>query len=282
MCHRKALLADMQSMSECMRTNRRQGTAEVVSFINRQAEDARDQAKSLIDNAIDRIIKASQNITVYIENRRQTKLHRLSECLDRFDSDADVLKSRLSRRIFLPARTLVELRAKYAYNMFDASSTVPIPRADERFFDSYRYYDELVELRQKWTFLQAALTTIYFPAKKDISLDQILTFVEYRHDRALENYREYLSNNGEFKETAVKSKDVLLHELSFLARKRGLTSEVNNFTHVRQDTPLGSTRQTGETDDYKRRFHRLDASMKALEKHFQTTSLLLTNNNQQI
>ena len=87
----------------------------------------------------------------------------------------------MSRRIFLPARTLVELRAKYAYNMFDASSTVAIPRANERFFDSYRYYDELIQLRQKWTFLQAALTTIYFPAKKDISLDQILTFVEYRH-----------------------------------------------------------------------------------------------------
>ena len=74
MCHRKALLADMQSMSERMQANRRQGTAEVVSFINRQAEDARDQAKNLIDNAIDRIIKASQNITLYIENRRQTKV----------------------------------------------------------------------------------------------------------------------------------------------------------------------------------------------------------------
>ena len=65
--------------------------------------------------------------------------------------------------------------------MFDASSTVTIPRANERFFDNYRYYDELIQLRQKWTFLQAALTTIYFPAKKDIALDQILTFVEYRH-----------------------------------------------------------------------------------------------------
>ena len=74
MCHRRALLADMQSMSERMQVNRRQGTAEVTSFINRQAEDARDQAKKLIDNAIDRIIKASQNITLYIENRRQTKV----------------------------------------------------------------------------------------------------------------------------------------------------------------------------------------------------------------
>ena len=110
------------------------------------------------------------------------------------------------------------MRAQYAYNMFDAASTVKLSRANERFFDSYRYYDELIQLRQKWTFLQAALTTIYFPAKKVISLDQILTFVECRHvsearqanalqmllslslqDRALENYREYLSNNGETK-----------------------------------------------------------------------------------
>jgi hypothetical protein len=72
--------------------------------------------------------------------------------------------------------------------MFDKSSRMMIkPECEdvqiknERFFENYRYYDELINLREKWTFLQAALTTVYFPAKKDISLDKILTFLEYRH-----------------------------------------------------------------------------------------------------
>jgi hypothetical protein len=39
----------------------------------------------------------------------------------------------------------------------------------------------LIYLREKWTFLQPALTTVYFPRKKDITLDKILTFLEYRH-----------------------------------------------------------------------------------------------------
>lgn len=51
----------------------------------------------------------------------------------------------------------------------------------ENFFDDYRYYKELINLRQKWSFFQAALTTVYYPQKKDISLDKILTFLEYRH-----------------------------------------------------------------------------------------------------
>ena len=87
--------------------------------------------------------------------------------------------------MFLPAAKLLELRQKYAYNMFDTSSRInqckDIQRKNERFFENYRYYDELINLREKWTFLQAALTTVYFPAKKDISLDKILTFLEYRH-----------------------------------------------------------------------------------------------------
>ena len=82
---------------------------------------------------------------------------------------------------------MLDLRRKYAYNMFDSMTspmvkeTTEIQRKSEKFFDDYRYYHELVNLRQKWTFLQAALTTVYFPAKKDISLDKILTFLEYRH-----------------------------------------------------------------------------------------------------
>jgi len=86
---------------------------------------------------------------------------------------------------------MLELRRKYAYNMFDTSSSssmlmiksegIDNQNKNERFFENYRYYNELINLRDKWTFLQAALTTVYFPRKKDISLDKILTFLEYRH-----------------------------------------------------------------------------------------------------
>ncbi|CAF2870891.1 unnamed protein product [Rotaria sp. Silwood2] len=100
---------------------------------------------------------------------------------------AQLLNSKLSRRIFLPADIILELGRKYAYNMFDKLSSIyksdcyVIQRKSERFIENYRYYNELINLRQKWIFLQAALTTFYFPAKKGISLDKILTFLEYRH-----------------------------------------------------------------------------------------------------
>ena len=64
----------MNSISEQMSLNRHQGVAEVVSFIDKQAKDAHDQAKKLVDDAIDRIVKASKNIYTYIENRRQAKV----------------------------------------------------------------------------------------------------------------------------------------------------------------------------------------------------------------
>jgi hypothetical protein len=187
MCHRKNILDDMQSISEQMSTNRHQGVAEVISFIDKQAKDAHEQAKKLVDDAIDRIVKASKNIYTYIENRRQAKLGRLDECLEKFDKDADLLNSKLKEQIFLPADTMLDLRRKYAYNMFDEGTSMindqatEFQRKNEKFFDDYRHYNELINLRQKWTFLQAALTTVYFPAKKDISLDKILTFLEYRH-----------------------------------------------------------------------------------------------------
>ena len=108
--------------------------------------------------------------------------------MEQFDKDAKLLNSKLSRQIFLSADIILELRRKYAYNMFDTSSSLkidsehnPMQRKTEQFFENYRYYNELVNLRQKWTFLQAALTTVYFPAKKDITLDKILTFLEYRY-----------------------------------------------------------------------------------------------------
>jgi hypothetical protein len=119
----------------------------------------------------------------------------LDESLEKFDQDATFLKSKLSRQIFLPADTISELRRKYAYNMFDTLSRKNIKSEghniqlkSERFFDNYRYYHELMHLRQKWTFLQPALTTVYYPRKKDITLDKILTFLEYRHVR-LRKYR---------------------------------------------------------------------------------------------
>lgn len=205
MCHRKNILDDMHSISKQMATNRQQGVAEVVSFIDKQAKDAHEQAKKLVDDAIDRIVKASKNIYTYIENRRLAKvshsrllrfsdgalrsfqLGRLDECLEKFDQDAEHLATQCRSELFLPAESMLEYRRKYAYNMFDKMTPMmdqkptDLQMKNEKFFEDYRYYQELINLRQKWTFLQAALTTVYFPAKKDISLDKILTFLEYRH-----------------------------------------------------------------------------------------------------
>jgi hypothetical protein len=64
----------MQFISEQMLSNREQGILEVVEFINKQTEDAHEQAKKLVNDAINRILKASENIFVYIENRRQAKV----------------------------------------------------------------------------------------------------------------------------------------------------------------------------------------------------------------
>lgn len=74
MCHRKNILDDMNAISEQMTMNRHQGVSEVMAFIDKQAKDAHEQAKKLVDDAIDRIVKASKNIHTYIENRRQAKV----------------------------------------------------------------------------------------------------------------------------------------------------------------------------------------------------------------
>ncbi|CAF4658206.1 unnamed protein product, partial [Rotaria magnacalcarata] len=58
----------------------------------------------------------------YIENRREAKLGRLDECLEEFDKDSGLLKMLLQNEIFLSADTILELRHKYAYNMFDTLS----------------------------------------------------------------------------------------------------------------------------------------------------------------
>jgi len=307
MCHRKNIFDDMQSISDQMSTNRRQGVSEVISFIDKQAKDAHDQAKKLVDDAIDRIVKASKNIYTYIENRRQAKLGRLDECLERFDKDAEVLNTKLKSQIFLPADMMLDLRRKYAYNMFDKmipmldNTPTEMQRQNEKFFDDYRYYHELINLRQKWTFLQAALTTVYFPAKKDISLDKILTFLEYRHDRVLENYRDFLSSNEDSKDLAIKPAEDLLHDLSFLSKK-SIPVECENFSYISEalkevvidcevkqeieitpktDSGHGEDDETSsnssqswqiedaDDDDYDTRFLKLSQSMKVLEKQFE-------------
>lgn len=304
LCHRKNILDDMKSISEQMKNNRLQGISEVAAFIDKQAKDAHDQAKKLVDDAIDRIVKASKNIYTYIENRRLAKLGRLDECLEKFDKDFDVLKTKLTEQQFLPADQMLDLRQKYAYNMFDSISIPSKSEAtneqieNEKFFADYRYYQELVNLRQRWTFLQAALTTVYFPAKKDISLDKILTFLEYRHDRVLENYREHLTKSDDWKECPPAEQ--LLNELSFLSRKT-LPTESENFDRIEPEideveieetatsipteiTPKTDSGQgddetsstssqsweieDGSDDDYDTRFMKLNQSMKILEKQF--------------
>ncbi len=74
MCHRKYLMDDMQAISAQMSVNRQEGISEVAAFINKQAKDGHEQAKKLVHDAINRIIQASQNISIYIETRRQAKV----------------------------------------------------------------------------------------------------------------------------------------------------------------------------------------------------------------
>lgn len=318
MCHRKNILDDMQSISEQMTINRRQGTTEVISFIDKQAKDAHDQAKKLVDDAIDRIIKASKNIYTYIENRRQAKLARLDECLEKFDKDAELLNSKIKNEIFLSADMMLDLRRKYAYNMFDQITAnvehqpTDVQRQNEVFFNDYRFYNELINLRQKWTFLQAALTTVYYPAKKDISLDKILTFLEYRHDRVLENYRDFLSAREDCKDLSLKPAEELIHDLSFLSKTK-ILPESENFsfindllTEVHIDEPVNvkeheMTPKTdsghGDDDDddddettsnwqiedgldeYDVRFMKLSQSMQQLEKQFENDLRPFLNSN---
>ena len=107
-------------------------------------------------------------------------MKRLKASLERFDHDANILHSNLAQKNFLSAKTLVDYRQRYAYNMFEPSRTLTFN--NDSFFSDYRYFNELLHLRHKWTFLQDALTTVYYPNKQShVSLDQILTFLEYRH-----------------------------------------------------------------------------------------------------
>ncbi|CAF0951126.1 unnamed protein product [Didymodactylos carnosus] len=247
MSHRKNIFDEMMAIRKQMIEDRRQGVAEVTKFIDKQAQDAKEQAKALVDDALERLKKASENIYNYIDNRRQAKLARIEESLHIYDNEIKNIDEFLDHKRFLGASRMSVLRKLYGYNMFydnihdeKNSSKLMVPvvsqqqRENEKFFGNYRYYDELINLREKWPFLQRALTTVYFPARKDISLDKIITFLEYRHDRVLENYREHL-NETKSLSNSITTVDDLLLGLSFL-RIRSKPIEPHNFDYIQTKT----------------------------------------------
>ena len=201
-----------------MDMNRQQSQVEVRSFIERQRADARAKAEAMQRDIIRRINEANQNVLQYMDDRAQMKLSRLADALNNFDSDGSELKNSLSAEQFLPAKRIIELRTKYASNMFDDrihqddhdeeshaehTTTVQEPTEWEKSFfangDKYRMYEELINLRAKWPFLAPALTSIYYAAEKDFSLDDIRTFLEYRHDKVLNLFHEHCKTTGKGK-----------------------------------------------------------------------------------
>lgn len=196
-----------------MEMNRQQSQVEVRSFIERQRADARAKAEAMQRDIIRRINEANQNVLQYMDDRAQMKLSRLADALNTFDHDAAELKTSLHAEQFLPAKRIIELRTKYASNMFDERNSTEEPEEDhddhqhhqtdhqreqpeweKSFFgngDKYRMYEELINLRAKWPFLAPALTSIYYAVDKDFSLDDIRTFLEYRHDKVLNLFQEH-------------------------------------------------------------------------------------------
>jgi hypothetical protein len=197
-----------------MEMNRQQSQIEVRSFIERQRADARAKAEAMQRDIIRRINEANQNVLQYMDDRAQMKLSRLADALNTFDNDASELKSSLSAEQFLSAKRIIELRTKYASNMFDdrqnsdeneevsdsnLSTINEQPEWEKSFFgngEKYRMYDELINLRAKWPFLAPALTSIYYATEKDFSLDDIRTFLEYRHDKVLNLFNEHCRTIG--------------------------------------------------------------------------------------
>jgi hypothetical protein len=198
-----------------MEMNRQQSQIEVRSFIEKQRADARAKAEAMQRDIIRRINEANQNVLQYMDDRAQMKLSRLADALNTFDNDASELKSSLVAEQFLPAKRIIELRTTYASNMFDdrrnhdnhedeeSNSNLPTiqdqPEWEKSFFangEKYRMYDELINLRAKWPFLAPALTSIYYATEKDFSLDDIRTFLEYRHDKVLNLFNEHCKTIG--------------------------------------------------------------------------------------
>jgi len=217
--HKRYVLQEMNDIAKQMELNRQQSQLEVRSFIERQRADARAKAEAMQRDIIRRINEANQNVLQYMDDRAQMKLSRLTDALNTFDQDATELKASLSSEQFLTAKRIIELRTKYASNMFDDrlnhdndddgeheddSSNVHTnnheqPDWEKTFFgngDKYRMYDELINLRTKWPFLAPALTSIYYASEKDFSLDDIRTFLEYRHDKVLNLFNEHCKTIG--------------------------------------------------------------------------------------
>lgn len=212
--HKRYVLQEMNDIAKQMDMNRQQSQIEVRSFIERQRADARSIAEAMQRDIIRRINEANQNVLQYMDDRAQMKLSRLADALNTFDNDAVELKTSLSAEQFLPAKRIIDLRTKYASNMFDdrqqqqqqddgSAEETDDPRAatideqaewEKSFFangDKYRMYDELINLRAKWPFLAPALTSIYYATEKNFSLDDIRTFLEYRHDKVLNLFNEH-------------------------------------------------------------------------------------------
>ena len=104
MCHRQSLFDEMHLLSEQMSINRQQSVVEVVSFINRQAYDAHQQAKELLDDAIKRILSARERIFSQIEKNRRTKVRRMAISVSMKPSETFVLDSSF-RRMFETIRS---------------------------------------------------------------------------------------------------------------------------------------------------------------------------------
>jgi len=210
--HKRYVLQEMNDIAKQMEMNRQQSQVEVRSFIERQRADARAKAEAMQRDIIRRINEANQNVLQYMDDRAQMKLSRLADALNTFDHDATELKTSLHAEQFLPAKRIIELRTKYASNMFDERNSTEEPDEDhddhhhqtdhqreqpeweKSFFgngDKYRMYEELINLRTKWPFLAPALTSIYYAVDKDFSLDDIRTFLEYRHDKVLNLFQEH-------------------------------------------------------------------------------------------
>ncbi|CAF4545044.1 unnamed protein product [Rotaria sp. Silwood1] len=212
--HKRYVLQEMSDIAKQMEMNRQQSQIEVRSFIERQRADARAKAEAMQRDIIRRINEANQNVLQYMDDRAQMKLSRLTDALNTFDNDSSELKTSLSAEQFLSAKRIIELRTKYASNMFDDRqnnddndeesnsnliTTNEQPEWEKSFFsngDKYRMYDELINLRAKWPFLAPALTSIYYAAEKDFSLDDIRTFLEYRHDKVLNLFNEHCKAIG--------------------------------------------------------------------------------------
>jgi len=213
--HKRYVLQEMSDIAKQMEMNRQQSQIEVRSFIEKQRADARAKAEAMQRDIIRRINEANQNVLQYMDDRAQMKLSRLADALNTFDSDASELKSSLVAEQFLPAKRIIELRTKYASNLFDdrrnphdheeeesddnRPTVFEQPEWEKSFFangEKYRMYDELINLRAKWPFLAPALTSIYYAVEKDFSLDDIRTFLEYRHDKVLNLFNEHCKTIG--------------------------------------------------------------------------------------